>query len=218
MIDLHTHTFFSDGQLVPSELVQRAHAAGYTAIALTDHTDSSNIEAIVASLVKVAADLNRHWNIKVIPGVELTHVPPDMIGELTDLARSLGAHLVVVHGETIVEPVLEGTNRAAIAAGVDILAHPGLITGEDCRLAKGSGVTFEITARKGHSLSNGHVALMAEKFGIPLVINTDTHSPDNLISKDTAVKVLLGAGIPHGKVADIFKQSQHIVDKVCKNL
>ncbi|MEO5358878.1 MAG: histidinol phosphate phosphatase domain-containing protein [Nitrospirota bacterium] len=218
MIDLHTHTFFSDGQLVPSELVQRAHAAGYTAIALTDHTDSSNVEFLVPKIVKVADDLNHHSNIKVIPGVELTHVPPDMIAALTDLARSLGAKLIVVHGETIVEPVIEGTNRAAIMAGVDILAHPGLISGEDCRLAKDSGVTLEITARKGHSLTNGHVAIKAMEFGLPLVINTDTHSPDDLITKDTAVKVLLGAGIPHGKLSDIFKQSQYIVDKLFKNL
>lgn len=218
MIDLHTHTFFSDGQLVPSELVQRAHAAGYTAIALTDHTDSSNIEFIVSSIVRVAADLNSHSNIKVIPGVELTHVPLDMIGTLTDLARSLGAKLIVVHGETIVEPVIEGTNRAAIRAGVDILAHPGLISDDDCRLAGDLGVTLEITARKGHSLTNGHVALKALHMGVPLVIDTDTHSPDDLITKAMALKVLLGAGIPNGKTDDIFKQSQLIVNKLCKNL
>ncbi|WP_420264853.1 histidinol phosphate phosphatase domain-containing protein [Candidatus Magnetominusculus dajiuhuensis] len=218
MIDLHTHTFFSDGELVASELVQRAYAAGYTAIALTDHTDSSNIEFIVGNISRAADDLNRHCNIKVIPGVELTHVPPAMIGTLTSLARSLGARLVVVHGETIVEPVKEGTNRAAIEAGVDILAHPGLISDEDCRLARDCGVTLEITARKGHSLTNGHVAMKASQFGVPLVINTDTHSPHDLITKDMAVKVLLGAGIPHGKVGDIFQQSQYLANKLCKNL
>jgi histidinol phosphatase-like PHP family hydrolase len=218
LIDLHTHTFFSDGELVPSELVQRAYAAGYTAIALTDHTDSSNIEFIVTNIVRVAGDLNRHCNIKVIPGVELTHVPPDMIGDLTSRARSLGARLIVVHGETIVEPVKEGTNRAAIEAGVDILAHPGLISDEDIRLASSSGVTLEITARKGHSLTNGHVAAKALEFGIPLVVNSDTHSPNDLITRDMALKVILGAGIPRGKADDIFKQSQHIVSKLCKNL
>jgi len=37
MIDLHTHSLFSDGELIPSELVSRAAAAGYRAIAITDH-------------------------------------------------------------------------------------------------------------------------------------------------------------------------------------
>ena len=43
MIDLHTHTFFSDGGLLPSELARRARIAGYQALAFTDHADVSNI-------------------------------------------------------------------------------------------------------------------------------------------------------------------------------
>jgi histidinol phosphatase-like PHP family hydrolase len=71
----------------------------------------------------------------------------------------------VVHGETIVEPVLPGTNRAAIAAGVDILAHPGLITKEEAMLAAQKGVLLEITTRRGHSFTNGHVASIARVCG-----------------------------------------------------
>ena len=37
MIDLHTHSFFSDGVLSPSELIRRAVVKGYKAIAITDH-------------------------------------------------------------------------------------------------------------------------------------------------------------------------------------
>ncbi|HEY3347739.1 MAG TPA: PHP domain-containing protein, partial [Nitrospirota bacterium] len=47
MIDLHTHTLFSDGVLIPAELVRRAEVKGYEAIGLTDHADSSNIDFIV---------------------------------------------------------------------------------------------------------------------------------------------------------------------------
>jgi predicted metal-dependent phosphoesterase TrpH len=35
--DLHTHSYFSDGQLSPSDLVTAAHAAQVTILALTDH-------------------------------------------------------------------------------------------------------------------------------------------------------------------------------------
>ncbi|MBU2567479.1 MAG: PHP domain-containing protein, partial [Elusimicrobia bacterium] len=41
MIDLHTHTLFSDGELLPSELVYRAKVNGYSAICLADHADIS---------------------------------------------------------------------------------------------------------------------------------------------------------------------------------
>ena len=37
MIDLHTHSNFSDGTDTPSQLINKAHAAGLTTIALTDH-------------------------------------------------------------------------------------------------------------------------------------------------------------------------------------
>ena len=60
----------------------------------------------------------------------------------------------------------KGTNRAAIEAGADIVSHPGIISTEDLLLAKEKGVALEITSRKGHSLSNGHVAKEAIKFGV----------------------------------------------------
>ena len=93
-----------------------------------------------------------YGNITIIPGMEITHVPKGLIGELISEARKLGAMYVVVHGETLAEPVEEGTNHEAILAGADILAHPGLITEEDARLAAERGVLLEISARKGHCL------------------------------------------------------------------
>ena len=47
MIDLHTHTFMSDGALVASELIRRASCEGYRYIAITDHADASNLEAVI---------------------------------------------------------------------------------------------------------------------------------------------------------------------------
>jgi histidinol phosphatase-like PHP family hydrolase len=43
MIDLHTHTLFSDGELVPAELARRADRLGYRWLAITDHVDSSTL-------------------------------------------------------------------------------------------------------------------------------------------------------------------------------
>ena len=53
---------------------------------------------------------------------------------------------------------------------------------------------LEITARAGHGLTNGHIARLAKKFGAKTVINTDSHSPENLINKETAKKIVCGAG------------------------
>ena len=58
MIDLHTHTFFSDGVLCPSELVLRALNRGYKVIAITDHCDASNLEFVLSNLKKAVMELN----------------------------------------------------------------------------------------------------------------------------------------------------------------
>ncbi len=195
MIDLHMHSIFSDGVLIPSELVRRAEFAGLKGIGITDHGDLSNIDFIIPRLVEVAEELNRVVNIKVIPGIEITHVPPSLIGESAKKARSLGAKIIIVHGETIVEPVAPGTNSAALEADIDILAHPGLITEEEVLKAKERGIFLEISARKGHSLTNGHVGKLAKEIGAKLVINTDTHDPGDLIDINMAKQIVCGAGL-----------------------
>ena len=211
MIDLHTHSLFSDGDLLPAELVRRAEVIGYTAIAITDHADSSNLDWIIPRLIKVSQDLNSHGPVRVIPGIELTHLPPALIVPLTSRARALGAQLVVVHGETIVEPVAPGTNHQAIEAGVDILAHPGLISEEDVLFARAKGVFLEITSRQGHSLGNGHVARLAQKAGAAMVLNTDSHLPGDLISREKALKVVLGAGLQSEDFDRMLENSRRLL-------
>ena len=195
MIDLHSHSLFSDGELLPSELIRRAEVQGYRYWAITDHVDISNIDLVVPRLVAVARELNTYRSIKMLPGIELTHVPPETIGALTQRARELGARLIVVHGETIAEPVQPGTNLAAIEAGVHVLAHPGLITLPEAQLAAKKGVLLEITSRKGHSLSNGHVARLARQAGASLVLNSDSHSPADIVSLPQRERVVEGAGL-----------------------
>ena len=194
MIDLHNHTVFSDGVLIPSELARRAEHGGLTAIGITDHGDLSNIDFIVPRIVAVADQLNKVMSVRVIPGIEITHVPPVLIAEMVVRARSLGARLVLVHGETISEPVAPGTNRAALEADIDVLAHPGLISEEDVVFAGRRGIFLEISSRKGHSLTNGHLAGLARRCGTQLVINTDSHEPADLISTEKATASCKGQG------------------------
>jgi len=195
MIDLHTHSIFSDGVLIPSELARRAENAGLKGIGITDHGDLSNIDFIIPRIVDIAQELNRVINIRVIPGIEITHVPPDLISKTAQKARALGAKIIIAHGETIAEPVAPGTNRAFLDADIDILAHPGLITEDDVLKAKEKGIFLEISARKGHSLTNGHVARLAQKVGAQLVINTDAHAPQDLIDQNLAKQIVCGAGL-----------------------
>ena len=195
MIDLHTHTTFSDGVLIPAELARRAKVAGYRAVALTDHADASNMDLVIPRLAAMAKEYSIYMDIVLLPGVELTHVPPGLLAQEVERARGLGAAVVVAHGETIVEPVERGTNLAAIEAGVDVLAHPGLITPEEVRLAAERGVLLEITTRSGHGYTNGHVLALARTCGARLVLNNDAHAPRDLVDADLRRRIALGCGM-----------------------
>jgi len=214
LIDLHTHTIFSDGELIPSELVRRAVIHGYTAIAITDHADYTNLEHVLEA-AKKAKYLEEEWDIRVLSGVELTHVPPGKIAPLAKKAKELGAEIVVVHGETIYEPVAPGTNAASAACEyVDILAHPGLISEEDVDTAKENNVCLEITARNGHNRTNGHVARLALEIGATLLVNTDTHAPENLITDETALKIAMGAGLTEAGARETLKASARKIAEI----
>jgi putative hydrolase len=190
MIDLHTHTLFSDGALIPSELVYRAKVKGYDVIAITDHGDFSNFDFIIPRIKRISDELSRQYDITIIPGIEITYVPPKLISKAVKYCRKLGAALIVGHGETPAETVPHGTNLESILAEVDILAHPGYITQKEAELAKKNSVYLDITTRAGHSKANEHVAEIAKKCGAKLVLNSDTHEPEDLLTHEKIKKVL----------------------------
>ena len=216
MIDLHTHTLFSDGELLPAELWRRAQVKGYRYLAITDHVDSSNFEVVFARLKTAALSLNRGDYPVLIPGLEFTHLPPALIGPLTAQARALGVPLIVVHGETLAEPVAPGTNRAALEADIDILAHPGLLTLEEAALARERHIFLELSARKGHCLANGHVARCALEVGASLLVNTDSHSPSDLITRQQAEQIARGAGLRDQAIQTLFADAEALARRLAE--
>lgn len=204
--DFHLHTFYSDGVLSPIELARRAFVMNHEVIALTDHADYTNLEHILESQLRIKGQVS--WDVRVLVGVELTHLPADKIGRLASEAKRLGAEIVVVHGESISEPVEPGTNKAAVScSSVDLLAHPGLITLEEAKLAEKNNVYLELSARKGHCLTNGHVARIAGEAGADLLVNTDSHTPGDLITQEMAYKIALGSGLSEKDALKVVKDN-----------
>ncbi len=194
--DFHTHTFLSDGELSPIELVRRALALGYKAIGISDHVAFGTTSRVLPQLAEDCARATREWDITAVAGVELTHVPANLVDEAARHARDQGAQLVVVHGETIVEPVEGGTNMAAVASShVDVLAHPGLMTVEEAQVAAKNDVFIEISARRGHSLTNGLVVRTTLAHGARLIVDSDAHAPQDLLTEEMARRIALGAGV-----------------------
>lgn len=208
LFDFHTHTFLSDGVLSPIEQIRRAMVKGYTALGLTDHVGEGNLADVLRQVIVDCALARKHWKIEVVAGVEITHAPAASIAGLARYARELGAGIVVVHGETLVEPVEPGTNRAAIESpDVDVLAHPGLLTLEEATLAARNGTFVEVSARKGHSLTNGHVVKICRQAGTRLIVNSDAHAPEDLLTADFARVVALGAGLDESEIESVLVEN-----------
>ena len=239
--DFHTHTVFSDGGMIPAGLMQRAMVRGCLGLAITDHVDSSNLEWVFENLLKFVEELGqewqagivpggdgttaplntldsdtlaKNWHLPLIPGVELTSVPPRKIEALAQKARSLGAKWIVVHGQTIMEPVAPGTNRAAIEARVDLLSHPGLITPKDAARAAELGVHLEITTNKGHGMANGWVAQRARESGAKLLLNTDCHVSADILDAKQRRAIAFGAGLTAEEVDRIWQNGRRIIARI----
>jgi histidinol phosphatase-like PHP family hydrolase len=214
MYNLHCHSLLSDGELLPSEVAVRYAAVGYKVIAITDHADYSNIKQLADSIIEFTKRWPKEINIKVLAGIELTHLPPEQFKPLVKIAREAGIKVIVGHGETLVEPVIKGTNRACLEAGVDILAHPGLITDEEVRLAKEKGVFLEVTTRAGHCQMNAYVVEQALKIGAKLILNTDSHAPQDIIAPEQVVEVGLKAGLSQEEIKNIYKEVASFLAKL----
>lgn len=205
--DFHTHTFLSDGVLSPIELIRRAMVKGYSALGIADHVGAATMARVIEELRRDCDLAAEHWNFEAFPGVELTHVPAASIPGLAAEAKRLGASHVVVHGETLVEPVEPGTNAAAVACpDVDILAHPGLLAEDQALLAAENDIFIELTSKEGHSLSNGHVFRVAQS-GMACLLNSDAHVPDHILTPDFARLVALGAGVPEEQLDRVLRQN-----------
>lgn len=212
-INLHCHSLASDGVLLPSELSVRYLAAGYKTIAITDHVDYSNIKSLISSIIEFTNQWPKKLGINVLPGVELTHLPLEQFKPLAQLARKSGIKIIVAHGETIVEPVIQGSNRAALEADIDILAHPGLISDADVKLAKEKGIFLELTSRFGHCDTNPHVVGKALKIQAKLILNNDSHNPEDIIKPQDLEGVAKGAGLSDEQIIMIHQEVKEFLVK-----
>jgi putative hydrolase len=195
LYDFHTHSTLSDGVLSPVELVRRAAVHGYTAMAITDHAGIGSLRRFADELARDCALAREYWPIDCYAGVELTHVPAAAIDRCAREAKEAGAFIVIVHGETVAEPVEPGTNLAALSSPfVDVLAHPGLLSEEEAALAARNEVCIELSGRIRHSITNGHVARLAKRAGARLIVNSDQHDLD-FLTEERARTIALGAGL-----------------------
>jgi predicted metal-dependent phosphoesterase TrpH len=138
MIDLQSHSTFSDGELPPAEVVATAAKAGVTTLALTDHDAIDG----VAEAAQAAADAG----IELVPAVEISCVH----GSLDDM-HMLGYWV----DTTAIAPACERAQRERVTRAREIVERLS---------AQGVSVRFEdAIAQAGDASSVGrpHIAKAA---------------------------------------------------------
>lgn len=125
MIELHTHTTYSDGILTPQQLVTRAANAGVKALAITDHDTLYGWDEAIAAAIP--------YNLEIVPGVELSTVHN---------GRSLHILGYYPRKELLAEPLVErlaGRKRRAkkMIANLAEMGYPLELEGFDRNMALG---------------------------------------------------------------------------------
>ncbi len=224
MFDFHIHVA-ACGDLLPGEAMRLARNVGFKAVGLVVRADQATLSLLLPPLLLMVRDCSLYAGLDAFAGVELVQVPPALFPTAVTQARDLGAELVLGHGESVpflpAASVERGTNLAAIEAGVDILAHPGLITEEDAIRAAELGVLLELSLAAPHSLANGHVAAMAARHGCGLVTGSGARTPEHF-TRSESMRILyrtaaIGAGTPpelpetcaHHLVQKLLRRNMH---------
>lgn len=214
MIDFHIH--IGTNGLLPAEALRRAALCGCRAAGLVLRTDGGDLRHLPQMVAEVQR-LSLFMNIEAFAGVELAHVPPALLPDAVRAAREAGAELVLVHGETLADGVADGTNLAAVDAGADILAHPGLVDEQVSAYAAEKGVALELSACPRHGLANGHVAAQAQRFGCALVPGSAARAVADFTSRPAWKAVCRGAAMSQAMQDTFRNNAENLVKRLIKN-
>jgi predicted metal-dependent phosphoesterase TrpH len=182
LIDLHTHSHYSDGTLTPAQLVERAAARGVRVLALTDHDTTAGLAE--ARQACAAA------SIRFVTGVEITagwrgqeiHIVGLGFNEASPALQSHLAHLVQLR-------------RNRIAAIGEKLQRSRKFTGTDpARQVLESGMVPTRTHLARAIVENGFAESVQEAFDRFLGRGTPGHVPQEWPPMPSAVEAICAAG------------------------
>lgn len=223
MIDFHIHIVWggcasrNEEGMLPAEALHYAARYGCRGAALVLRADGSGLRHL-PQLAQTVRRLSLYANVEAFAGVELVHVPPALLPDTVREARERGAQLVLAHGETLAEPVAPGTNLAAVEAGVDILAHPGLVDDQTAAYAAEKGVALELSACPRHALTNAHVAAMAVKHGCALVPGGNVRTSQEFARHPSWDAVCKGAAMTPAMTGKFHNDARNLIKRLMESL
>jgi len=219
--DLHMHTTATDGTVGIREMIEAARERGREYIAITDHSqrvsmarglDPVRLRKHWAEIRKIRED---YTDIQVLLGIECDILENADLDLPDDVLAEADWVLAVLHyglkqpGDQIMKRLLNAIRNPYVCA----IGHPsGRIVSRRAgaeidyqtlfRAAADHGVMMEINADPHRLDLNDVHAAAARDLGIPIVINTDAHSPAGLDLMEYGVSQARRAGLTKKDVAN----------------
>lgn len=222
--DLHIHSNFSDGKNSVEEMICGALIRNLSCIAITDHSPSLlykryTNDSYFLEQHNVIDQLRKKYgtHLTILKGIEADILPNGDVDLSTALAKKMDIVVASLHVE-LDQPREEITCRLIRAIEnpyVDIIGHPGGrlfpmadITDLDWerifRAAAYKQVALEINSHKSHPLFDDEKVRMAASMGVPIALNSDSHSTAMLDQSRFGISIARRAGLNSGQVINTW--------------
>lgn len=180
LIDLHTHSKYSDGSMAPAELVRHAKESGLAAISLTDHDGIDGVAEALAEGTRIG--------LEVVPGVELS--------AKSDTETHILGYFIDINAPVLVDTI-KRVQEMRVMRNFDTcsrLQENGFdITIEDAQKFAGTGMLARAHFAKA-MVEKGYVGSVKEAFDKYLSTGKPCYSSMQLLTAAECIKLINTAG------------------------
>lgn len=205
--DLHMHTTWSDGAHSLKEMIEACVEIGYSHIAITDHSHYLRIANGLSAdrLREQKAEIRKiqqsYSNIHILSGTEMDILPDGSLDFDDELLEELDFVIASIHSSfsQSQDKIMKRLFTAMNNPHVDMIAHPtGRIIGgrkgydpdvpQLIKWAAEYGKILELNANPHRLDLATEYLVQAQELNVPISINTDAHSIDQLRFMGLGVK------------------------------
>lgn len=221
--DLHMHTTWSDGAHSLREMIEACIEKKYTHIAITDHShylrvaNGLSAERLMEQIEEIHKLRKEYPSIHILAGTEMDILPDGSLDFDDEILEQLDFVIASIHSSFSQpqEKIMERLLTAMKNKHVDMIAHPtGRIVGERAGYNPDVPQLIEWAAKYGKILelnANPHrldletaYLIQAQSLEVPIAINTDAHSIDQLRFMNTGVKYAQKAWLKESNIVNTW--------------
>ncbi len=221
--DLHMHTTWSDGAHSLREMIEACIEKKYTHIAITDHShylrvaNGLSAERLLEQIEEIHKLRKEYPAIHILAGTEMDILPDGSLDFDDEILEQLDFVIASIHSSFSQpqEKIMERLLTAMKNKHVDMIAHPtGRIVGERAGYNPDVPQLIEWAAKYGKILelnANPHrldlateYLVQAQELQVPIAINTDAHSIDQLRFMNTGVKYAQKAWLKESNIVNTW--------------